>query len=280
MFFRLILVVVYMSISSLEAATASERLEINTGLMETTFQIYGPTANPGETTGGTVFVLGKVKPDGTGAWYVLVTATHVLEGISGDFGTINFRSKQADGSYIEKHIKVALRQAGKPLFTKHPDVDVAAMYIALPREFKQALLPLDLLATDEMFTKFEIHPGDELHCLGYPLFASGPHGYPILRSGKIASYPLVPVKDVKSWLFDFRIFKGNSGGPVYFVDRGRTYGNQTRLGETIQFLAGLITSQVHAALVNNTDLQLGVVIPASFIRETIDMLPAESPHKD
>jgi hypothetical protein len=88
----------------------------------------------------------------------------------------------------------------------------------------------------------------------------------------------VPSKLHKNLLFDFRVFKGNSGGPVYFVDRNRIYGNSTHLGETLQMLVGLVTSQASAALVNNTDLQLGIVIPAVFIKETLDMLPAKSPY--
>jgi hypothetical protein len=222
----------------------------------------------------------SVKPGGQGAWYVMVSAAHVFDDIKGDIATINFRWKGQDDKYLQKPHEIKLREAGKALYVKHPDVDVAALYVKMPVDFKAVLLPTELLAGDDLLKQYEIHPGDELSCLGYPLFASGPHGYPILRSGKIASYPLVPTKEVKQWWFDFRVFKGNSGGPVYFVDRGRTYGNSTKVGETIQFLAGLMTSQVHAALVNNTDLQLGVVIPAVFIRETIDMLPAESIYKD
>jgi hypothetical protein len=149
----------------------------------------------------------------------------------------------------------------------------------MPTAFKASLLPFGLLATDELLRKYELHPGDELFCLGYPLFTSADHGFPILRSGKIASYPLVPAKQHKNWLFDFRVFKGNSGGPVYFVDRNRVYGNATHLGETIQLMVGLVTSQLSSAAVNNTELQLGVIIPAEFITETLNMLPEESPYK-
>jgi hypothetical protein len=151
----------------------------------------------------------------------------------------------------------------------------------MPAQFETKLLPIGLLGSDEYLTKFEIHPGDELLCLGYPLFASGEHGYAILRSGKIASYPLVPSKMVKNWLFDFRVFPGNSGGPVYFVDRNRVYGADrvTHLGETIQFIAGLVTAQINSTVFKDKDLSLGVVIPSPFIRETVDMLPEKSPYE-
>lgn len=242
--------------------------------------MIGPSkVRKGETSGGTVFILGKPISE-TKAHFVMITAAHVFDAIDGDTATITFRSKSAEGKYTEKPHLIKLRNAGVPLYVKHPDVDVAALYVTMPIEFSSTpLLPIALLANDEWLKTFEIHPGDELICLGYPLFASADHGFPILRSGKIASYPLVPAKEHKNWLFDFRVFGGNSGGPVYFVDSNRQYGGTTHLGEKIQFVVGLVTSQLSAALVGNRELQIGVVIPAVFIRETLDLLPMESPYK-
>jgi hypothetical protein len=40
-----------------------------------------------------------------------------------------------------------------------------------------------------------------------------------------------------------------------------------------------VTSQLSSALVNNTELQIGVIIPSEFITETLNMLPEESPYK-
>ena len=78
-------------------------------------------------------------------------------------------------------------------WTRHPQADVAAMYIRLPVDVLPSILPTTLLAEDEGLKAYGLHPGDELNCLGYPLGAeSNPSGFPILRSGKIASYPLLP----------------------------------------------------------------------------------------
>jgi hypothetical protein len=155
------------------------------------------------------------KPiDNTKASYVLITAAHVLDEIAGDTATMKFRWKKEDNSISQKDFTFAIREQGKALYVKHPDVDVAALYTKMPVEFQKVkMLPLALLGFDDWLTTFEIHPGDELLCLGYPLFASGAHGYPILRSGKIASYPLVPSKENKNWLFDFRIFQATAEGP-------------------------------------------------------------------
>ncbi|MBR1155704.1 serine protease [Bradyrhizobium sp. JYMT SZCCT0428] len=275
-FFKVVLFI--MSLASTDANAEPERFEINTELMEATFRILGPSAKKaGELSGGTVFILGK-PIDNEKASFVLVTAAHVLDDISGDVATISFRWKSADGTINEQNYEKKIREKGTPLYIKHPSVDVAVMYTQMPSEFTAKLLPIGLLVTDETLKKYEIHPGDELICLGYPLFATGPYGYPILRSGKIASHPLVPSKDSKNWLFDFRIFPGNSGGPVYFADRNRIYGGKVQLGETLQFLAGLITAQVSSNIFKDKDLSLGVVIPAVFIKEALDLLPAKSPY--
>lgn len=149
----------------------------------------------------------------------------------------------------------------------------------MPDDLNVPILPINLLGDDEALTKFEIHPGDELLCLGFPLFVSSDFGFPILRSGKIASYPIIPTPIIKHILFDFHVFEGNSGGPVYFVDRERIYGNSIHLGEIEQFVVGLVTSQLGSKLYNNQFLELAVVVPSSFIRETINLLPAISPYK-
>jgi hypothetical protein len=66
---------------------------------------------------------------------------------------------------------------------------------------------------------------------------------------------------------------------VYFVDHGRTYGGAAHLGEIEQFVVGLVTSQLGSKAYNNQLVELGSVVPSSYIRETIDLLPATSPYK-
>lgn len=163
-------------------------------------------------------------------------------------------------------------------------MDVAVIYIRIPDDIVLPLLPTGLLADDDMLSKFQIHPGDELECLGYPLgLASNDVGFPILRSGKIASYPLLPTSTTKSFLFDFRVFKGNSGGPVYFVANSRSYGGMIHLDETVHFILGLVSEEkivpqvtigVYEQEVRQLQLGLAVVIHSSLIKQTIDMLPA------
>jgi hypothetical protein len=242
--------------------------------MESTFRIQGPSKVDGNKfVFGTAFLMEKPTTDTTKFYYVLITAAHVLEGISGENGTLTLREKHADGSYTQKPWNIKLRDRDRALYV------VVALYVDMPDEINVPILPIGLLADDDLLRKFEIHPGDERLCLGFPLFLSSNDRFPILRSGKIASYPIILTKIYKSILFAFRVFEGNSGGPVYFVDHGRTYGGLTHLAETEQFVVGLVTSQLSSRFYNNQMIQLAAVVPSIYIRETIDLLPPSSPYK-
>lgn len=251
--------------------------ELNTLLMEATFRVTGPAKTPNQGTSiGTGFFMGKPIPGSSGGGYVLVTAAHVFEDISGDNATIVLRKKQADNSYKLTPFQIAIRDGDKNLYVKHPDVDVAAILVSnLPAENDITLLGMDFLADEATFVTLRIHPGNNLTALGYPLGATANEwGFAILRSGRISSYPLLPIKTVKTFLFDFRVFGGNSGGPVYLVEPRATFAppHSIPLGGSIQYIVGLVTQQVYSNTAGNPALDLGVIIPSPFIKETIDMV--------
>ena len=131
------------------------------------------------------------------------------------------------------------------------------------------------MVDDKRLTELEIHRGDEVFLLGFPLSAQAPGGFPILRSAHIASYPLVPQKAVKQIELDVGLFGGNSGGPVYFWYSNRIYNNAMHVGEYQLGLLGLIIQTENSTLPEyaGTSLNYGVVLPAQFIREAIDSLP-------
>jgi len=245
--------------------------------MNSTFKI----AN-GDTI-GTVFILGKSSQYNTGyAYYVLITAHHVLNSIKSDEATLFLRSEE-DSTYTKFPLQIKIRDNGKPLWKKHPKVDVAAMYVSIPDEVKIPLLTISFLATDSLISEYELHPGDELLCLGYPFgVEANIAGFPILRSGKIASYPILPTNEVKYFLYDFNVFGGNSGGPVYFIGSNRSVKGKIKLGREVRFIMGLISEEVIVTekisssselTLKNYQLGLAKVIPASFITETIELLP-------
>ena len=190
--------------------------DISTLLMNSTFEIAGPDAMPGKQTFGTVFLLGKpMKEDPKRAYFVLVTAAHVLDAISGDVATVLLRHKDENGNYTLLPTQIEVRHNGASLYVKNPDADVAAMYIRIPEAAAFDLLSIALLADDNRLNRAGVHPGDELQCLGFPL-AINLNGFPVIRSGLLASYPITPTKVVRQLYYNFHTFPGNSGGPVYF----------------------------------------------------------------
>lgn len=275
--FALILLAISGAVASSAPPDQEEPLELNTVLMQSTFKIEGPNSL------GTAFILGRplAKDPKSGA-HVLITAAHVLETMQGDTATLWLRRPEEGGSWRRLAWPLRIRSAELQLWTKHPDADIAVMYIDLPAGLKIPLLPTTLLADDEGISTIEIHPGDELFCLGYPFGAeSNPAGFPILRSGKIASYPLLPTRETKMFLLDFPIFRGNSGGPVYFVGGARADSRGLQIGVP-QLIMGLVLEekvltetieQLYERRERRYSLGLATIVHASLIREAINLLP-------
>lgn len=250
--------------------------DMSTVLMQTTFRIDGPAKGaPGKTSFGTVFIVGKPLKDSPQTQaYVMVTAAHVLNDIDGPVASLLVRHKNGDGTYSPYRWSIRIRdQSGAGLFVQHAEADVAAMYVNLPKDLIETLIPSNAFADDNFIEGYEIHPGDELMCVGFPYGLSvNSWGFPILRTGVISSYPLVPAKSIKYIGFDFRVFGGNSGGPVYFRFSNRYYKGSTHLAEIVQSIIGLVTEQVSDPA-TGTSISLARIVPAQFILETVNMLP-------
>ena len=250
--------------------------DLNTVMMQSTCKITG------QGTLGTGFIMGKPNPNNPQrAFYTLITADHVLRASKSDYVTLLFRQKQDDDTWKRNEVKLQIRDK-KDLWHKHPKVDVAAIFVRLPINTVPNLLSTEDLIDDDELRKWEIHPGYELMCLGYPFGAeANPEGFPILRSGRIASYPLTPTEKTMTFLFDFSVYRGNSGGPVYFLERNPVFGGGQKIGMTIYGVIGIvvrernITEKIQALYGKEervTPLQLAEVIHASFIKELVDSL--------
>jgi len=234
---------------------------------------------------GTAFVLGKPVPwanTNNLSSMVLITAAHVLNNSQSSNATIFLRIKK-DDIYEKREYTIRTRANGTNLWVQHPNADIAVMPITLPMDTFGAPIPsTELLLSDREVKEEQIHIGDELRVLGYPLgMEANEFGFPILRSGRIASYPLTPANKIHSFLLDFRVFPGNSGGPVYILDQRQYLGGSPET-VTTRAILGLISEEAQfketvnsmtETMVKTHDLGLGVVIPAQLIKETIDLLP-------
>jgi hypothetical protein len=242
-------------------------LDLSVDLIKATVQLEQPLGD-GSRTVGTGFLISDPTPDGKPR-VILVTAAHVFEKMPSVSAKIGYRIEGEGGVWRFDPETLKIRDGDHPLWVKHPTRDVAAMVVEAPPEFVKAAIPLNYLAQDDTFNKYNLGPGDEMMALGFPRgLSANPAGFPILRSGRVASYPLAPATNFPTFLMDFSVFPGNSGGPVFMAEgaRRRPGANES---QEVQFVAGLLTQQVE---LSGERLEIGIVTHAKFIRETLAML--------
>jgi hypothetical protein len=250
--------------------------DLSTQLMHCTCRLSDPHS------AATAFVLSRPKPaDPKQSEWILITAAHVLEGMKGEEASLLTHQKQPDGTYKKVHVPIKVRKDGKPRWVKHGEADVAAMRVALPPVIDMPRLPTELLASEELLKRYEIHPGDTVLCLGYPhRFEENHGGFPVLREGRISSYPLTPTRTTKTFHVSFNTFEGDSGGPVYLYDRNRLLENGK--SEPVRLILGLVYGQhfidediktAYETRKTRVRLGLAIVIHAALIREAIGQIP-------
>jgi V8-like Glu-specific endopeptidase len=233
-------------------------------IIRATIQIEQPIGSGGRTV-GTGFLISAKRPDGTPET-VLVTANHVLAQMPGLEAKIGYRTQSADGvwAYTPQDLKIR-DDAGQPLWTHHPARDVAVMKITAPEAFARAAIPAGYLASETAFDEQDVTTGDELMVLGFPRgVAANNAGFPILRSGRVASYPLSPAAS-PTFLLDFAVFPGNSGGPVFLTSGVQRVSS----APAKPLIAGLLTQQVE---LGGERLEIGIITHATYITQTIAMM--------
>ncbi len=244
-------------------------MDLSVELIHATVQLEQPLGD-GTRTVGTGFLIAETGPDGT-PHTVLVTANHVLAKMPGAEARIGYRISNPDGSWSYSPQTLKIRDAsGAKLWTQHPSRDVAAIAITAPEAFAKAAIPISWLAQDDTFQTNQIGAGDEMMALGFPRgLAANQAGFPILRAGRVASFPVAPAQVFPTFLLDFTVFPGNSGGPVFMSQAARRRVGASEAGQDVQFIAGLLTQQVE---LNSERLEIGIVTHAKFIRETIALM--------
>ena len=237
------------------------------GMINATVQL-DQSIGEGRRKVGTGFLVQAPRPDGTPR-VLLVTAEHVFRVMPNAVARIGWRVAEADGNWRYAPANLTIRTAtGTPLWTQHPSQDVAVMEITAPEAFARAAIPLGWLSDAQTLDQWRMGPGDELFALGYPHgLSSNRAGFPILRSGRISSWPLTPIQHFPTFLLDFNVSQGNSGGPVFWVPAAAR-----RAGvpvPTNPFIAGILIKEVQG---NGEGIELGVVAHGQYIREAIALL--------
>lgn len=255
-----------------EASIAAPEWDLTLGLINATVQLDQPDDH-GTRTVGTGFLISAPRPDGSPRT-VLVTAAHVLKVMPRAEARIGWRVPEADGGWRFAPQPLAIRDAaGDPLWTQHPDRDIAVMEINAPDAFARAAIPLAWLADAETLRTWQVGPGDELLALGYPHgLSSNTAGFPILRLGRIASWPLSPITAFPTFLLDFAVAPGNSGGPVFWTPSARRRPDAPVPDHP--FIAGVLVQEAQGG---GEGLDLGVVAHAEYVREAIALLDQATP---
>src|SRR5262249_52814647 len=142
--------------------------DFHSTIVNSTFQILGPSKQPKRTNCGSGFLMGTPAATAGSFNPVMVTAAHVLENIAGENVQLVVRVKNDVGELERKVVPVRIREGNKPLYTRHPDADVALMYVRLPENHYLTFVRTTGLATDTTFARLEIHPGDEMLTVGFP----------------------------------------------------------------------------------------------------------------
>lgn len=242
------------------AETAAERL------MQATFKIF----NHDSTSTG--FLVRDPSPDAARTNVLLITAEHTFAKAKGESVLLVCRVRDAQGAWQRLDHKVLIRQGTNALWTRHPSQDVAAIRCALPPQAAFESLPLTALANEAASKEAGLTVGSRLIYFGYPYRTeANAAGFPLFREAVVSGYPLYPASRYPLFLFSASTFAGDSGAPVALADTG----NKEPL------VIGLVATRTQQNdrlkspewdVTFKRDMDLGSLLHAAFIRETIALL--------
>lgn len=240
------------------AAPPAERL------MHATFKVF----NPDSTSTG--FLLRDTAPDAAPADVILVTAAHTFTKAKGDHVLLVCRTRDGAAGWARRDHKVLIREGTNALWTCHPSQDVAAIRCTLPTNAVYEALSQETLADD---TPAGLTVGSRLFFLSYPYRTeANKAAFPLYREGVVSGYPLLPVSAYPSFMFSASTFAGDSGAPVALAAPG---------GPDGLLVVGLIITRTQQNdklksaewdLTFKRDMDLGAILHAAYIRETLALL--------
>jgi hypothetical protein len=246
-------------------ATAGEPIE---DLLEATFRIADNEHS------GTCFLVSPKSVDSANPRRViLATAAHVVEQMTGNDCEVFLRSEGEDGLATRRPLTITIRTDGKPLWTRHPDADIAVLSLDLPVEVLSNPIPFAQIADEQSLEKGTVRVGREVWIPCYPAkLEANEAGWPVLRHGTIASHPLLPIKSHRTMLIDYTHFGGDSGAPVAILvnDHPIVVGVVSAMHrQTDRSVLPFEERVVH------TPLGLSIVSQGAFLRETIELMGAK-----
>ena len=272
-----ILILVFCGFAEVITTQGQESADISEIVMQSTFLIKDEKT----PSCGTGFVILKRQTNGLAP--VFVTANHVLTNFAGENAIIMLRRNTGPDKWEVVSYTNRIRLGTNALYAKHPSLDIVAFYLPLSKDCILKAMTEELLFTEPKIRDAGFGPGTELLNIGFPFgIASGSENFGFLRSGRIASYPILPVKERSSFELAITAFEGNSGGPV-FVSNYQKPGTESNF-PSVHWggVVGILTTSkslvqtvqsIDETTTRSTRLGFAGVIHAHFIKETIDLLP-------
>jgi len=210
---------------------------------------------------GTGFLIEHADPRFPGAkGLMMVTTAHILEQAGKEPLFVAVRMSKGKEFQPIALLRLETEQSGRLRYTRHPKQDVAAFMVEVPKEVAGSIAQFAPAPQAAIANPDPVVAGREVGFLGFPeVFPGTPGGYPILRSGKIASNVTGELRREETFVVNADVYAGDSGAPVFGLD------SQGKLR-----LEGLVTDRVGAT--PEAFSHFAVAADASAIRETIGLL--------
>lgn len=218
---------------------------------------------------GTGFVVELNDGEGAERQHVLVTAAHAFEQMPGATCVVVLRESDERGRFVRREVELAIRDGEKPLWVSHPEVDVAVIGVALPEGVAVEPFSEDQVGEAALAEERKVRVGQEVFVACFPAKTeANAAGFPVLRRGVIATYPLTPVGDVKTMFVDYSQFGGDSGAAVVTSVEGEP---------TVVGLVIAMQRQTDRVVMPfeertmHTPLGLAIAVQSPLIRDTIKL---------
>ncbi len=201
---------------------------------------------------------------------VLVTAAHAFERMPGATVQLVLRAENADSTFSRREADIALRKEDKPLWVRHPELDIAALPVELPEGTVARPLRFEQIADASWTAERRLRVGADVLIPGYPATLEGNDaGWPVLRRGIVATHPLTPVASAQRMLVNATTFGGDSGAPVVLADGDEAVVVGIVVGMQRQTDRSTMAFEER---VSHMPLGLAITIQAPFIRDTMELL--------
>jgi hypothetical protein len=193
---------------------------------------------------------------------VVLTSAHMLETMGKGPLVIGVRMPDSAGvAQVAFLVLDPNTQKGKARFyVKHPKHDLAAFALRIPPELAKKVSMPSFIDERALTRKQLLHAGAEVAFVGYPEVLPGTEGaFPVLRSGRVASYPIVTEPAQGMFLINSDVYPGDSGAPVFLANLS---GRPRLVGVIIQRIGADSKSFSH----------LAVAVDSKVIAETLELL--------